>query len=96
MKKVLNYDSDAKLCMQNKNDDIEKSNKTLKVDWKRNVIKFPFIENPGNLSDNYILVIKRAENLVSTLRKNPEQLREYDNIINYYLKDEILEEFFIN
>ena len=32
MKKVLNYDSDAKLCMQNKNDDIEKSNKTSKVD----------------------------------------------------------------
>ena len=30
--------------------------------------------------------------MVSKLRKNPEQLREYDNIINDYLKDRILEE----
>ena len=57
--------------------------------------KLPFIENPENLPDNYILAIKRAENLVSTLRKN-SQLLEYDNIINYYYKDGILEEAFIN
>ena len=31
--------------------------------------------------------------MVSKLRKNPDQLRKYDNIINNYLKDSILEEF---
>ena len=31
--------------------------------------------------------------MVSKLRKNPDQLRKYDNIINNYLKDGILEEF---
>ena len=30
--------------------------------------------------------------MISKLRKNLEQLREYDNIINDYLKDGILEE----
>ena len=96
MKKLSNYHSDANLCMENKNDDIENLNKTLKFDRKRYVTKLPFIENPENLPDNYILAIKRAENLVSTLRKNSEQLLEYDNIINYYFKDGILEEVFIN
>ena len=45
-----------------------------------------------NLSDHYILAKKRTENLVSKLRKNPEQLRKYDNIVHDYLKDGILEE----
>ena len=30
--------------------------------------------------------------MVSKLRKNPYHLREYDNVINDYLKDDILEE----
>ena len=45
-----------------------------------------------NLPDHYILAKKRTENLVSKLRKNPEQLRKYDNIVHDYLKDGILEE----
>ena len=95
MKKLSNYHSDAKLCMENKNDDIENLNKTLKFLPKTICDQTPFIENPENLPDNYILAIKRAENLFSTLRKN-SQLLEYDNIINYYFKDGILEEVFIN
>ena len=59
---------------------------------QRYVTKLPFIENSENLPDNYILEKKRTENLVSKLRKNPAHLREYDNIINDYLKDGILEE----
>ena len=51
-----------------------------------------FTENPENLPDNYILAKKRTKNLVSKLRKNPEELRENDNIINDCLKDDILEE----
>ena len=78
--------------MENENDFIENFKKTLKFDGKRYVTKLPFIENPENLPDNYILAKKRTDNLVSKLRKNPEQLREYDNIINDYLKDRILEE----
>ena len=91
MKKVLNYDSVKKLCMENKNDFIENFKRTLKIDGKRYVTKLKFIEKPENLPD-YILAKKRTDNLVSKLRKNPEQLREYDNIINDYLKDKILEE----
>ena len=64
----------------------------MKFDGKRYVTKLPFIENPEYLPDNYILVKKRTENLVSKLRKNPDHLREYGNIINDYLKDGILEE----
>ena len=30
--------------------------------------------------------------MVSKLRKNPQQLRDYDNIINDYLKDVIVQE----
>ena len=52
--------------------------------------KLPFVENPDNLPDNYILATKRTANLFSKLRKNLEQLREYDSIINDYLKDGIL------
>ena len=52
--------------------------------------KLPFIEKPEN-SPDYILAKKRTGNLVSKLRKKPEQLREYDNIMNDYLKDKILE-----
>ena len=78
--------------MENENDFIENFKKTLKFDGKRYVTKLPFIENPENLPDNYILAKKRTANLVSKLRKNPEQLREYDNIINDYLKDRIVEE----
>ena len=36
--------------------------------------KLPFIKNPENLPDNYILAKKRTENLISKLRKNPDQL----------------------
>ena len=53
MKKVLNYDSDTKLCMQNENDYIENFKKELKFDWKRYVTKLPFIENQENLAHNY-------------------------------------------
>ena len=60
MKKVLNYDSDAKLSMENENDCIENFKKTLKFDRKRHVTKLPFIENPENLTDNYILTKKRT------------------------------------
>ena len=60
MKKVLNYDSDAKLRMENENDCIENFKKTLKFDRKRHVTKLPFIENPENLTDNYILTKKRT------------------------------------
>ena len=92
MKKVLNYDSDTKLCMENENDYIENFKKTFKFDAKRSVTKLPFLKNPENLSDNYILAKKRTKNFISKLRKNLEQLREYDKIINDYLKDGILEE----
>ena len=69
MKKVLNYDSDTKLCIENKNDYIENFKKTLKFDGKQYVIKLPFLENSENLPDNYILAKKRTENLISKLRK---------------------------
>ena len=49
--------------------------------------KLPFFENPENLQGNYILAKKRTENLISKLRKNLEQLHEYDKIINDYLKN---------
>ena len=66
--------------------------KTLRQHWNftENVTKLPFVENPDNLPDNYILATKRTANLFSKLRKNLEQLREYDSIINDYLKDGIL------
>ena len=51
-----------------------------------------FTENPENLPDNDILAKKRTKNLVSKLRKNLEELRENDNIINDCIKDDILEE----
>ena len=92
MKKVLNYDSDTKLCMENENDYIENFKKILKFDGKRYVTKLRFIENPQILPDDYILAKKWTKNLVSKLRKNPDHLREYDKIINDYLKDSSLEE----
>ena len=92
MKKVLNYDSDTKLCMENENGYLENFKKTLKFDGRRYVTILPFLENPENLPNNYILAKKRTENLISKLRKNLEQLRECDNIMNDYLKDGILEE----
>ena len=58
MKKVLNYDSDTKLCMENENDYIENFKKTLKFDEKRYVTKLTFLENPENLPDSYILAKK--------------------------------------
>ena len=78
--------------MENENDYLENFKKILKFDGKRYVTKLPFIENPENLLDNYILAKKPTEDLVSKLRKNPDQLCEYDNIINDYFKDGILEE----
>ena len=69
MKKVLNYDSDTKLCIENKNDYIENFKKTLKFDGKQYVTKLPFLENSENLPDNYILAKKRTENLISKLGK---------------------------
>ena len=36
--------------------------------------KLPFIKSPEKLPDNYILAKKRTENLISKLRKNPDQL----------------------
>ena len=52
MKKVLNYDSGTKLCMENENDYIENFKKILKLDGKPYVTKLPFIENHENLPDN--------------------------------------------
>ena len=46
--------------MENENDCIENFKKTLKFDRKRHVTKLPFIENPENLTDNYILTKKRT------------------------------------
>ena len=64
----------------------------MKFDGKRYVTKLTFVENPENLQDNYILAKKQTENLVSKLRKNPEKLRQNDNVIYDCLKDDILEE----
>ena len=87
IKKVLNYDNDTKLCTENEIYYTENFKKTLKFDGEGYVTKLPFIENPENLPDNYILAKKRTENLISKFRKNPEQLREHDNITNDYLRD---------
>ena len=70
--------------MENENDYIENFKKTLKSDGKGYVTKLPFIKNSENLPDNYILGKKRTENLISKFHKNPEQLREHDNITNDY------------
>ena len=61
IKKVLNYDNDTKLCTENEIYYTENFKKTLKFDGEGYVTKLPFIENPENLPDNYILAKKRTE-----------------------------------
>ena len=41
---------------------------------------------------NYILSKNRTENLIKKLRKDPELLKEYNNIIDEYIQEGILEE----
>ena len=44
------------------------------------------------MPDNYILTKNRTENLIKKLRKDPELLKEYNNIIDQYIQEGILEE----
>ena len=59
---------------------------------RRYVCRLPFIRNPKELPDNFQLAKIRTLNLLKSLKRDPELLVNYDNIINDYIKEGILEE----
>ena len=65
--------------------------KELKFVDSRYSVKLPFNIDTGVLPDNYSLAKSRLRNLKSRLDKNPALLKNYNNIINDYLNEGIIE-----
>ena len=85
---------DKKIDVENQY--LQRLRNTLNYDRERYTSKFPFIKNPELLPDNYILTEYRTDNSLKNLWKHPELLKEYDQVISDYIKEEILKEVPIN
>ena len=69
----------------------EKFTQSIKLKDKRYEVKLPWKESHPVLPDNYQLSEKRLKHLLTRLRKDPEILQEYDNVIKEQLKEGIVE-----
>ena len=63
----------------------------LKFDGKNYVTKLPFKNTDDWIPDNYQLCLKRLESLKRGLDKNQTLLTDYNEIINNYLENSIIE-----
>ena len=64
---------------------------SIRFDGQKYVVKLPFRESAPLLPDNYQLSVKRLNNMLSRLRKQPELLKEYDEIVRDQTEKAILE-----
>ena len=71
--------------------DYEKFTQSIKLEDKRYEVELPWKESHPVLPDNYQLREKRLKHLLTRLRKDPEMLQEYDNVIKEQLKEGIVE-----
>ena len=58
----------------------------------RYTVQLPFKENGRVLPDNFDLSIKRLQSLIHRLKKEPEILNEYQQVISQQLQDGVIEE----
>ena len=65
---------------------------SIKFDGQKYVVKLPFRESSPLLPDNYQLSAKRLNSMLSRLRKQPELLKEYDEIVRDQTEKGILED----
>ena len=63
----------------------------ISFNGKRYVVKLPIKPHHDPLPDNYKLTTCRLKSMLSKLRNDPSLLKEYDQVIQGYIKDEILE-----
>ena len=66
--------------------------KKLKFNGDRYEVSLPFKPNHPILEDNYRLSINRLGNLLRKLKKQPELIEQYDNIIKEQKRENIIEE----
>ena len=69
---------------------------SIRFDGQKYVVKLPFRESAPLLPDNYQLSVKRLNSMLSRLRKQPELLKEYDEIVRNQTKKGILEDVDLN
>ena len=86
------FEDKCKIKSKVQSDYIDTFKGTLNYDGERYISRLPFVENPEELPCKYILTKNRTENLIKKLRKDPELLKEYSNIIDEYIQEGILEE----
>ena len=65
---------------------------SIRFDGQKYVVKLPFRESAPLLPDNYQLSLKRLNSMLSRLRKQPELLKEYDEIVRDQTEKGILED----
>ena len=69
----------------------EKFTQSIKLKDKRYEVELPWKESHAVLPDNYQLSEKWLKHLLTRLRKDPEILQAYDNVIKEQLKEGIVE-----
>jgi hypothetical protein len=69
----------------------EKFTQSIQLKHKRCEVELPWKESDPVLPDNYQLSKNRLKHLLTRLRKDPEILQEYDNVIKELLKEGIVE-----
>jgi hypothetical protein len=69
----------------------DKFTQSIELKDKRYEVELPWKESHPVLPDNYQLSEKRLKHLLTRLRKDPEILQEYDNVIREQLKEGIVE-----
>ena len=69
----------------------EEFNNNIYFNGSRYVASLPFKSKTDFVPDNYAISYKRLLCLLTKLKKNPELKEEYQNIINAYEKDGIIE-----
>ena len=65
--------------------------KDIIFDGIRHEVRLPFMETDPPLPDNYQLSKTRLESLVRRLKPNPELFRQYDQVIQEQLEDNVIE-----